>query len=86
METVTLNKKDLESILLDAAAKQRQDIRRQICSLKEAREILGLGENAFYQLLNMPECLIQPSALKGKYVLKSIYDEAKRLNNGYELL
>lgn len=86
MEIVALNKKDLDALLRDAAAKQRQDIRKQICSAKEAREILGMSENHFYNHLKEPNCLVQPSAKKGSYSLKSVYDEAKRLNHGYELL
>lgn len=80
METVTLTKKDLQELMRDMLSQQRQDIRKQICSADEARQILDLGLTAFYELLKDPECKIKPSKLRGKYVLQSVYKEADRLN------
>lgn len=85
-EPVLLNKKDLENMLRDLASKQRNDVRIQVVKAEEARRILGMSVDTFYKHLKDPECLVQPSMKKGMYSLKSIYDEAKRLNYDYELL
>ncbi|WP_406683329.1 hypothetical protein N1F78_11610 [Seonamhaeicola sp. MEBiC1930] len=58
----------------------RQDIQKKICGAKDARFILDMSQNVFYEHIKKPECLIKPSSLKGKYVLSSVYDEAERLN------
>ena len=61
-------------------AEMRQDIRKQICSAKEAMYILDFESKAFYKHIKELECLVRPSSKKGKYVLSSIYEEAERLN------
>ena len=58
----------------------REDIRKKICSAKDAMIILDLKQKSFYTLLNDPSCKVRQSTKKGKYVLSSVYEEAERLN------
>ncbi len=69
------------NVLRTLLSVQREDVRKKICSAKDARYILDMSEKAFYKLIAEKDCLIRPSSKKGKYVLSSVYDEAKRLNN-----
>ena len=67
-------------VLRTLLSRTRNDIQKKICSARDARSILDMSENAFYEHLKDPKCLIRLSSKKGKYVLQSIYDEAERLN------
>lgn len=71
---------EIQKLVKQLVAVQRQDIRKKICSQRDACYILDVSANVFYELLKDPECLIKPSKLRGKYVLESIYKEADRLN------
>ncbi len=66
---------------------QRKDVVQKRCNVEDAMKILGLkipkgkSKSSFYEYLKDPECLITPSGKsRGYYSLKSVYDEADRLN------
>lgn len=75
-DMVIISKNDLRELM----ANTRQDIRKKICSARDAMRILDMGTNTFQNHVKKIECLIRPSSLRGKYVLQSVYDEADRLN------
>lgn len=80
MDNVILKRSDLMDLLRSASRQARQDVRKQICSASDAMDILDMSQKTFYGHLNDPACLIRKSSKPGKYVLSSVYDEAKRLN------
>lgn len=59
----------------------RKDIIKKVCSARDARYILDMSENNFYDHIAKEECLVEPSEKKGKYVLSTVYAEADRLNS-----
>ncbi len=58
---------------------QRQDIKKKICSSKEACFILGVERKVFMELCRDPKTKIKKTKIIGKYSLESIYQEADRL-------
>lgn len=75
-EVVLIGKKELDQLL----RLTRVDIRKKICSAKECMVILDMSSKTFYMHIKKKECLVRPSSISGKYVLKSVYQEAERLN------
>lgn len=71
-----IDKKELDRLL----RMSRQDIKKMICSAKECMAILDMSSKTFYQHIKTKDCLIRASKHSGKYVLKSVYEEAERLN------
>lgn len=70
-----IDKKTLQLMI----SQMRQDVRKCFCSTTDACEILDVSYNKFYRLLEEPECKIRMSKIKGKYLLKSVYEEVERL-------
>ena len=70
-----------KDVYRDMKSRQRKDLQRKICSTKEAMFILCVAKESFYDLSTDPKTKLSPSKLKGKWSMKSVYDEAERLNN-----
>jgi hypothetical protein len=79
-ELLVISKRDLEDTLRKFLSVQREDVRKKICGLQHVLYVLDMSERAFYDHIKDPKCLIRPSAKRGKYVLKSVEEEADRLN------
>lgn len=57
----------------------RQDIKKSFVSRADIMYMLGIEKDAFQKLLKDPRCLIKKTKLHGKYTLKSVEREIKRL-------
>tara|TARA_R110000851_G_scaffold182834_1_gene331945 strand:- start:272 stop:508 length:237 start_codon:yes stop_codon:yes gene_type:complete len=69
-------------LIRSVALNNRKDVSKRICTVNEAMHILGFSsKSGFYRLLAQDACLVRPSSLQGKYNLKTVNDEADRLNS-----
>lgn len=68
-----------KDLLQDLIIAQRQDVRKKLCSAKEAMYILNINATKLMELNRDPKTKIKKSTLKGKYLLDSIYAEVERL-------
>lgn len=68
------------SVLQKLLAKQRQDIKKAICTASEAMEVLGLGKTDFYNEITSPETKIVHSKKRGKFIWSSVLTEFKRIH------
>tara|TARA_A100000164_G_scaffold380669_1_gene428974 strand:- start:1851 stop:2105 length:255 start_codon:yes stop_codon:yes gene_type:complete len=80
MNALELKIDSLQNQIRTLVANQRQDVRKKICSAKEAMYILDMSRREFYEHIKLPVCKVRVSSKKGKYVLSSVYEEADRLN------
>lgn len=76
-DVLLIGKKELDSLL----RMTRTDIKKGICSAKDAMYMLDMSPKTFYKHIEKKECLIELSQGKGKYNLKSVQREVDRLNN-----
>lgn len=75
-DVVLIDKKQLDRLL----RLTRSDIKKGICSARDAMYMLDMSPKTFYKHIETKECVIELSNGKGKYNLKSVQREVDRLN------